>query len=179
MNSKRVGNSNERNLAKLLSKWTGWEFHRTPASGGLHWCGDYRVVGDVICDSKHVDEFPFSVETKRRRGRRKKSDNSKVDVVNISDILLRGNESFIMKCFCQASEDASRGGLKPILFLRNVGMSKYQYFVFMDLHVGKRLRKTVGISGVCFPEFGIFATTASNLFAANCHEVFSVVLNCL
>lgn len=62
VNSKVKGNRNEVDVAKALSKWTGVEFRRTPASGAihvpLHW-----LAGDVFCTDNKFD-FPFSVEAK-------------------------------------------------------------------------------------------------------------------
>lgn len=50
----------------LTEWWGGGEFHRAPASGGLHWASDHRVAGDIIPPSE--SDFPFVVELKKREG---------------------------------------------------------------------------------------------------------------
>lgn len=64
VNGRNKGAKFERDIAKILSKWWGEEFHRTPASGGLHWQADNRVAGDIVAP---VDsDFPFNVECKKQ-----------------------------------------------------------------------------------------------------------------
>lgn len=62
--SKRKGASFELETAKLLGKWWGFDFHRVPASGGLHWKGSNNVVGDIVAPLEA--DFPFVVECKKR-----------------------------------------------------------------------------------------------------------------
>lgn len=63
--SKQKGSSYELKIAKMLSKWWGGgDFHRVPASGGLHWGSDQRVAGDII--PPQGSDFPFVVECKKR-----------------------------------------------------------------------------------------------------------------
>lgn len=62
MNSRRKGAKNEREVAKALKDWTGKEFAKTPASGGLQW-KTANSKGDVVCTTEgHY--FPFCVEAK-------------------------------------------------------------------------------------------------------------------
>lgn len=54
----------ELETAKNLSKWWGHDFHRSPASGGLHWAGSNNVAGDIVAPLEA--NFPFVVECKNR-----------------------------------------------------------------------------------------------------------------
>lgn len=63
INSKQKGNRNEVQLAKLISKWTGSEFKRTPMSGGLNYENKILVGADILCTNPKFF-WPFSVETK-------------------------------------------------------------------------------------------------------------------
>lgn len=66
-NNKSKGSTFERLVARELTKW--WnegEFHRTPASGALHWKKDERVSGDIVPPKN--SSFPFSVECKNHEG---------------------------------------------------------------------------------------------------------------
>lgn len=64
--SKNKGSSFELKTARELSKWWGETFHRTPASGALHWKDDKRVSGDIVPPDGSI--FPFSVECKNHEG---------------------------------------------------------------------------------------------------------------
>lgn len=65
-NSRSKGAGFERETAKLLTDWWGVDFHRVPASGGLHWKDDNRVSGDIVAPPD--SDFPFSVECKKVEG---------------------------------------------------------------------------------------------------------------
>lgn len=64
INSKQKGNDFELKVAKLLTEWSGEKFHRTPASGALHWENDNRVVSDIVPPQTLVG-WPFSIECKK------------------------------------------------------------------------------------------------------------------
>lgn len=66
INSKKKGSEFELQIAKELGKWWGEEFHRTPASGGLRWQKDNRILGDIVTPEE--SKFPFVVECKKREG---------------------------------------------------------------------------------------------------------------
>jgi hypothetical protein len=66
INGRNKGSGYERKIAKDLGEWWGEEFHRTPASGGLHWQKDNRVAGDIVTPPDSV--FPFTIECKKREG---------------------------------------------------------------------------------------------------------------
>jgi len=128
INSKRKGDKNELNLAKLLAEWTGKTFHRVPKSGGLRWKDNANVVGDLCCEDNSFD-FAFSVETKH------------VASLGLNGPILRKNAK-IFTYFAQCERDASRlgRGKLPILIIRENGMPKNEYWVF--LRVGSTMFNT-------------------------------------
>lgn len=66
INSKQKGSEFELKVAKLLTKWSGEIFHRTPMSGALHWANDNRVVSDIVPPQSLVDAgWPYSIECKK------------------------------------------------------------------------------------------------------------------
>lgn len=66
MSSKQKGNTYERKTAKVLGSWWGYEFYRTPSSGGLHnWSSDLNVAGDIVTSPE--SGFPFVIECKNRQ----------------------------------------------------------------------------------------------------------------
>lgn len=93
INGKAKGNSNEREVAKILTKWSGYEFNRVPQSGGLRWEADNNVTGDIV--PPFDLGFPISIECK------------KVETDWELDKLLIGT-SEIWKWWKQACRDASR-----------------------------------------------------------------------
>lgn len=64
--SKQKGANFETKLANELSEMWNGKFNRVPASGGLRWGSDMRVVGDIIPPLGM--KFPFVVEAKKREG---------------------------------------------------------------------------------------------------------------
>lgn len=123
VNTRRVGNRNERETIKALQGWTGWEFHKVPASGGLHW-GEGRVSGDVIPEEKHFDDVPFSIEAKRMT----------LESFRIQDFVYPGKKTLIVEHWEQAKRDAKEVNKEPILFVRVRGTMKGFFFVFMYSH---------------------------------------------
>lgn len=114
MNSKNKGNRNEIRACKWFEKWTGYKFHRTPASGGLRWQKDSRISGDIV---PPVDMyFPLCVEVKSRK------------TLAIEEGTLRKN-SIVYKFFTQATNDSKRVGKLPILFMREDYMKSEDWFV--------------------------------------------------
>ena len=61
--AKQKGNSHERKVAELLSKWSGSKFIRTPMSGAIHNFKDKRVVSDIVAPLS-IGKWPFSIECK-------------------------------------------------------------------------------------------------------------------
>ena len=60
---KQKGSEFERKVAKALTDWSGYEFHRTLMSGALHWDNDSRVVSDIV-PPESLSGWPFSIECK-------------------------------------------------------------------------------------------------------------------
>lgn len=61
INSRNKGYSYERKIAKVFTKWTGFECKRTPASGG------WAKTGDITPKNpEDMINFPLCVELKKR-----------------------------------------------------------------------------------------------------------------
>lgn len=117
VNSRTKGAKNERNLCKALELWTGEEFTRVPASGGLRWINTQNICGDVICTNNDFN-FPLSIETKHYKA-------FKLD-------LRREKNALLWKCWEQCKSDAERSKKVPVMFLRENGMSKNTWLVFFS-----------------------------------------------
>lgn len=113
VNSKAKGSSFELTVAKALSDWTGYKFHRTPGSGALHWQNDRRVVSDIVPPQEYKD-WKLSVECKCY-----KEDNYLCDFQS----LLSG-QSTMFKHWNQAVNDANRENLIPILITKVTGLRR-------------------------------------------------------
>ena len=102
--SKQKGNSNEREVAKILDGWWGvGKFSRTPSSGGWGNKDEFNTCGDVISSDT---SFPFHVEIKAREGW-------------VLDHLLISEKSAIWKWWKQTTDEC-QAHLKPLLiFKRN------------------------------------------------------------
>lgn len=103
INSKQKGSSFELKVAKLLTEWSGQEFHRTPMSGALHWANDNRVISDIVPPQNLVDEgWPFSIECK------------KVESSWELNTFVEGTAQF-WKHWKQCQDDANRESMIPML----------------------------------------------------------------
>lgn len=130
INSKKKGSRNERNLSKLFQSWTGYEFARTPSSGGLRWKKSDNVVGDIVCsDQDHSRIFPFSVETKFH------------DDINFSHLLLGNTRVEIQRFWEQTLSDSVRSEKIPLLLMRYNGMPSDMYFAVTNNSLFRRLSK--------------------------------------
>lgn len=117
INSKQKGSEYERKIAKILSKWWGEPFHRTPMSGGLHWREDNRVAGDIVTPPNSV--YPWCTECKKR------------NEWHLEQLLKSTGD--VEKWWKQAVTDSERVGLRPLLiFSKNFApdylMMKYDEF---------------------------------------------------
>lgn len=118
INSKKKGAKNERALASLFKQWTGYDFARSPSSGGLRWNSVSNTVGDIICtDERHQRRFPFTIETKF------------YNAINFEHLILDMKSSDIKKFWEQSMADAERAKKTPLLFMRYNAMPKETYFV--------------------------------------------------
>lgn len=118
INSKRKGDNNERDLAKYLSKWTGYQFERVPSSGGLGWKDSVQTVGDVVCTTPN-SRVPFTFETKALKK------------LGLNSPILRSN-SCIFKHWHQCHREGEQANRIPLFIARDNGMKKYTWWVFMD-----------------------------------------------
>lgn len=117
INSRNKGCLNERNLCKVLEAWTGQEFARTPASGGLRWFNAPDVIGDVICCNREF-YFPFAVETKHYK------------IVTVESVLRQNSKVYTF--WEQAERDGERAKKVPLLFLRENNMPSGSYYLFVN-----------------------------------------------
>ena len=121
VNSKKKGSKWERDICKFMKSWTGYEFSRTPASGGLRWHKKDDIVSDVICtDEKHGHRFPMAIEAKFYHDLR------------FEHILLGNDSCKIMEFWAQANRDAERAKKLPMLIMRYNNMPKMEAFVMLD-----------------------------------------------
>lgn len=121
-NSRAKGGKNEREIAKLFETWTGYEFTRTPSSGGLRWSRVADTTGDVICaDKNHYRRFPLSVEAKNYKE------------IKFEHVILPNTRVIIFDFWEQAVDDAVRGEKIPVLFMRYNQMPKNVHFVAFDI----------------------------------------------
>lgn len=129
INSKKKGNRNERKLTKLWETWTGWEFQRVPASGGLRWKKTDDITGDIICTEPGITGFKFSVETKSHK------------TIDFAHLLNGNKRCSIMDFWNQTLADSERAKRIPILFMRSNGMKQDMYFVAIDMITYNKVRK--------------------------------------
>jgi len=108
VHSRNKGNSYERKIAKILSKWCGYEVNRTPSSGG------WAKTGDITPkDPAKMVEFPFSVELKNRQN------------WSFGDLIKGTNENTgIVSWWQQCIDDAEKAKKVPLLiFTRNLDIN--------------------------------------------------------
>ena len=124
VNSKSKGGRFERAISKWFTNWTGYEFNRVPASGGLRWKNAENITSDVACtDAKHSKKFHFSIECKSYQD------------LNFEHILLEKKSCKILKFWEQAMSDAQRGKKLPMLIMKYNGMPKGEAFVMVGYEV--------------------------------------------
>lgn len=130
INSRSKGNRFERNTAKWLSEWTGYEFGRVPGSGSLRWKKTDNITGDITCtDDKHARRFPFSVECKNHKD------------IRFEHVLLQTKSCKIHEFWSQATNDASRANKIPLLIMRYNSMPKSEFFLMVPEPIGKEIMK--------------------------------------
>ena len=120
-NGKKKGSKNERNLAKWFQNWSGLEFTRVPASGGLRWAKTDNITGDLICaDEKASRRFPLSIEAKAYKDLR------------FEHLVLGNSKIKVIEFWEQAKADGERGKKVPILFMRYNGMPASSWFTIIS-----------------------------------------------
>ena len=130
INSKKKGSKFERTVCKWFSEWTGYEFSRVPASGGLRWKKTDNITSDVICtDDKHARKFCFSIECKSYND------------IRFEHVLLQLKTCKILSFWEQTKRDATRGGKLPLLIMKYNGMPKGEAFVVIDYYTYEKCIK--------------------------------------
>lgn len=128
VNSRRKGSKSERAASKLFEKWTGYEFARTPSSGGLSWKNRSQVSGDIVCtDDRHSQRFRFSVEIKFHKD------------IRFDHLLTGVKKSDIRAFWTQASRDATNADRIPMLMMRYNNMAKDMYFLCIPTKLYEKL----------------------------------------
>lgn len=122
-NPKRKSGKHERSVAHIMQDWSGYEFARTPQSGGLHWRKQH-TSGDVVCiDDKHGPRFPFSIECKFYED---------ITLLPLIQGLIGKKSNKVLEFWKQAKGDAKTVGKVPLLFMRKNGMKKDLNFVVFE-----------------------------------------------
>ena len=154
--SKNKGSAYELKIAKLMSLWWQEDFHRVPASGGLHWGADSRVAGDIV-PPQDLD-FPFVIECKKR------------EEWTMDHILLDISQP--KEWWAQVVNDARRVKKVPMLiFSRNRAkdfvMIPYaeSFYSLLDLNHHDVVRTTVTIKNIReeVQKFDVIVTTMDNI----------------
>ncbi len=122
-NSRSKGSRNERSVAHIMQDWSGYEFARTPQSGGLHWKKQH-TSGDIVCiDEKHGRRFPFSIECKF---------HEELLLLPLIQGLVGKKSNKIINFWEQSVEDANKVNKIPLVFMRKNGMKKDLHFIMMS-----------------------------------------------
>lgn len=123
-NSKSKGNRFERSVCKAFQNWSGYEFSRTPASGGLRWKKADNISSDVVCsDPKHAKRFSLSIECKSYHD------------IKFEHLLLGMKSCKIDSFWNQANRDAERAKKIPVLIMRYNSMPKDEAFFMVNEEV--------------------------------------------
>jgi len=162
-NGKKKGSKNERTLSKWFSQWSGYEFTRVPASGGLRWKKTDNITGDIVCaDPRHSRRFPFSIETKSYKD------------INFEHLIIGNKIVKVMQFWKQAKEDAERANMKvPLLFMRYNGMPANTWFVIVTESLYKLLLK-YGLVITKYSIFHITLLTQENVVVLNSNDLLNV-----
>ncbi len=121
INSKKKGSKFERTIAKAFTKWTGYEFSRSPQSGALRWKSTEHIASDVVCtDPKYERKWNFIIECKSYKD------------IRFEQTLLENKTAKVLKFWNQAKEDAARAKKLPILIMRYNGMPAGEAFFMVD-----------------------------------------------
>jgi hypothetical protein len=124
VNSKKKGSKNERGISKLFTEWTGYNFSRTPQSGGLNWHNKISTGGIICIDDVHIAEFTLSIEAKF---------HNELDFSHLIDGTLSKGTNKVIHFWDQCSKDALHDKKIPCLFMRRNGMKADNHFVAIPL----------------------------------------------
>lgn len=116
INSRKKGARGEKKAIEVLKAWTGMEFHRVPASGGLRWGKTENITGDIVCGDKHK-RFEFSIEVKNYKD------------INFEHLIMPQVKSTILDEFWpQCLADGVRGEKLPLLMMRYDNIKPADFF---------------------------------------------------
>lgn len=136
INGRRKGAKAERVAAKVIEKWTGKGFSKTPASGGLGW-KKANVAGDIVCTTEgHYCPFCFEVKS-----------YAKIDFSHLLNPKIKEPE--IITYWKQASRDAKKVNKIPMLMMRYNGLPKSFYFVAIPMEFSTRLVNEPNLALAC------------------------------
>lgn len=136
-NPKTKGSKNERGVAKLFTNWTGYEFARTPQSGGLHW-KKQNTVGDIVCiDEEHSKRFYFSIECKF---------HAEIEFSYLLDETVSKKNNKLIEFWKQAYKDAETVNKTPLLFVRRNMMKANTHFVIMPIKFYTDLKREISLN---------------------------------
>lgn len=153
INSRSKGCKGERDLAKVLEKWTKKTFARTPSSGGLSW-KTTNAKGDIVC-TKEGHYFPFCVENKSYKE------------LNFQHPLILPNAE-ILKFWEQCKRDAEIAKKVPLLTMRYNGMAKGLYFIIVKYKDFLRMGFELGNANLYYnPWFDIIIMPSNILFESS------------
>lgn len=174
-NSRSKGSKNERQVSKLFAQWTGYEFARTPQSGGLHWRKS-NTIGDIVCiDEKHGHKFPFSIECKF---------HAEADFSYLIDDTTGKKSNKIFAFWDQAKGDAMRVHKIPLLFIRRNMMKSDTHFVGMPLEYFNLLMLrseiplafSLGVLSFMKDTYNIAFVNSEDFFKLPYQEVYRIAL---
>lgn len=157
------GKGYELKVAKILTNWCGHEFHRTPASGALHWSNDKRVTSDIVPPPNL--KYPFSTECKNQ------------EVPWDFDFILKGT-STLWEFWEQASSDANDEEMIPMLLITKNYRDSYAAIptdVFLLLFKNKNKPNYITISHEKY-ELGITLVSFSELLTSCSLEDFQKLI---
>lgn len=160
VNSKNKGNRFERTICKWFQQWTGYEFSRVPASGGLRWKKTDNITSDITCtDPKHAKRFIFSVECKFYQD------------IRFEHILLGNKKCKIMSFWEQALSDSSRANKIPILIMKYNNMPKGEAFFVVNKEVGDTIINTNSITK---PYMYIQVNKSTNIYIFMLSDILNI-----
>lgn len=160
-NGKKKGNKNEREVAKWWEEWTGLEFSRVPASGGLRWQKKDDISGDIICtDPRKSRRFPFSIECKFYRD------------INFEHLILGNKTAKIWNFWEQALEDGVRSERVPILYMRYNNMPRNTWFIMVELKVFNLILKRA--KGILNHTYFIIEGKEHRVVCINSHSLLAI-----
>lgn len=155
---KQKGSEFERKVAKMLTEWSGSEFHRTPMSGALHWSNDSRVVSDIV-PPESLSGWPFSIECKN------------VECSWGFDTFINGTSTTLKEHWRQAEGDARSEGMVPMLVF-----TKNYRDIYLMMTESDYLRASVDIDSMTLDRGGVsyrLARFSDFLDSTSCEDIIS------